>query len=417
VTVKILQGHVLDRLNDIAPNSVQVCVTSPPYYGLRSYGTEPQVWGGDAGCEHVFGDETTGKRRGTLNVGFNERWGNSPGDKKQEHAANLIVNNGSTCSCNAWRGELGQEPTLALYLDHLLMVFDAVKRVLRDDGCLFVNLGDSYDTNKSLYLMPPQFALMMKARGWIVRNDLIWAKTACMPESVTDRATRSHEYIFHFAKSARYFYDAEAVKEAQQGDGRRRGCVHSLTRADGTGRNDGGSEWQDNGSRNQRTVWTIGPEPLQDEHYAAWPTEIPRRCILAASSEKGQCPACGAPWRRVVERTGASNAANEKVSDYDVPGLAKGSSHDRVRRLSGGMGYEHVRRGTNNWQPSCSCIDAGDPIPQTVLDPFIGSGRTGIVADRLDRHCIGIELSPVNVAMSERLVRGDSPMFANVEVA
>lgn len=443
MTVKILVGHVLDRLRDLPDASVQCVVTSPPYYGLRAYGTEPQVWGGDAKCNHIFGDDSTKIRRGTLNVGFNERWGGSPGAKKQEHAAGLVVVTGSFCSCGAWRGELGQEPTLALYLDHLLAVFAEVWRVLRPDGTLWCNIGDSFNNRtkvrrsshqpalngyvdaewrdvaanggvrmsrtddglkeKDLMLVPFRFAIAMQQAGWWVRNDCIWAKTACMPESVTDRATRSHEYVFHFAKAARYYYDAEAVKEQSAEPDRVRN--DRIGGASGhTVRHSLGGMMQGVASRNLRTVWTLGPEPFSGSHFAVMPTEIPRRAILAGTSERGCCPRCGAPWRRVVEKCPESKPTTR--------GQQAWTAVTGQRDSRGGLPEREIV--TTGWSPGCAC-DAGPPVPCTVLDIFLGSGTTALVADRLGRDCIGIELNEVYAEMARKRIASDAPLFVKIE--
>ena len=284
MTVSIRVGHVLDKLAELPERSVQVCVTSPPYYGLRSYGTEPQTWGGDGSCGdggHEWGEEATRVVQ-QQSVAHGGQFGPKA---TAPNRPRTVVPTTSRRTSRSRKGTLpplprlarrtGQEPTLRspwlghrrrrvrLRRRHITEVFRAVKRVLRDDGCLFVNLGDSYaggkigNTNgtgattlgrwqgeaqaqwarrhgeavstanaslrkavpvglkpKDLMGVPWRVAFALQADGWYLRNDLIWAKTACMPESVTDRATRSHEFIFHFSKSARYFYDAEAVKEA-----------------------------------------------------------------------------------------------------------------------------------------------------------------------------------------------------------
>jgi DNA modification methylase len=225
VTVKVLQGHVLDVLAELPPKSVHVVVTSPPYWGLRAYGTPPQVWGAAEGCECEWGDEGVKSRRGTQ-VGANAQCGNT---QKRVCPPNLPT--GAYCTkCGAWRGELGSEPTLDLFVAHLVEVFAAVSRVLRDDGTLWVNLGDSYaskpNSNKTdrasqgngsgvfhvpaqrnfdarwaasqakpafarsglrdgdLCMAPARFALAMQAAGWRLRSEITLCKTAPMPESV-----------------------------------------------------------------------------------------------------------------------------------------------------------------------------------------------------------------------------------------
>jgi hypothetical protein len=156
--------------------------------------------------------------------------------------------------------------------------------------------------------------------------------------------------------------------------------------------------------------WLLGPEPSKLEHYAGFPTELPRRCILAGTSEKGACPACGAPWRRVVERE--ASAASRKHYAAATNGALL-NTHRGTVECPGG--YYPETPLTTGWTPSCSC-DAGDPVPQTVLDPFLGSGTTCLVAERLGRDSIGVELSPTYAEMACARIYGDAPMFASVEL-
>jgi len=298
-------------LADLEPESVQTCITSPPYWGLRDYGAE---------------------------------------------------------------GQLGLEPTPEEYVANLVAVFREVKRVLRDDGTLWLNLGDSYAG--SLHGKPPQVrddippslqsgsdlyttarggttvppgckpkdlvgipwmvAFALRADGWYLRSDIIWAKPNPMPESVTDRPTKAHEYLFLLSKSPRYFYDADAIREW-----------------DTTGHSDPGPRKQNGGGspeslrgdfrgefmlptagRNKRSVWTVATQPFPGSHFAVFPPKLIEPCILAGAAE-------------------------------------------------------------------------GD----TVLDPFAGAGTTGVVALRHDRDFIGIELNPEYAEMARNRIRDDAPLM------
>lgn len=403
MSVTILQGDVRDMLRTLPSESVQCVVTSPPYFNLRDYGVD---------------------------------------------------------------GQIGLEKTPSEFISALVDVFREVRRVLRPDGVCFVNLGDSYAGSgkgpsgkngigdqeqrqgftgvsakstlkgytagsqlknpilgggvgvagipaKNLLLIPQRFAIAMQDAGWIVRSQIVWAKRASMPESVRDRPTSAWEPIWMFTKSARYFWDQEAVRtpvaestiqRVSQNDGhpvyngnRQRGYpgapqTNDITKLDVA-----------NGA-NLRNFWLLGPEPSREEHYAAFPSEIPRRCILAATSEKGQCPACGSPLVRVVERT----AMEIKRSTW---GEGAGT-----RIAPSGTMVSPPSSRTTGWQPSCQC-DAGDPVPQTVLDPFLGSGTTALVADQLGRNAVGVELNPEYVEISRRRIYSACPMFTDVEVA
>lgn len=364
-TYRILTGDAIEQLKTLPDRSVQCVVTSPPYYALRDYGVP---------------------------------------------------------------GQIGLEDTPQEYVARLVEVFREVRRVLRDDGTVFLNLGDSYAASRSYQVpdnkhvdvgnnhgshvpsglkpkdmmgIPWRVAFALQDDGWWLRSDVIWSKANPMPESVTDRPTKSHEYIFLLTKSARYYWDQEAVKEeAVYEDHHNRYHTKSAKRvennknADNLAGNNAGLRglMNETSGRNIRTVWNIATEPYSEAHFATFPTEIPRRCIKAGTSEKGCCPSCGAPLLRVVERRDVDQKANEVIKHDGVHGLKAGTSHDRVRSLSGAT-YQYVRGATVGWQPTCDC-DAGDPAPCVVLDPFGGSGTTAAVAMELGQDAILCELNP-----------------------
>lgn len=392
--VEILQGHAIDVLKGLESESVHCCVTSPPYWGLRDYKLEPLVWGGDWGCEHEW-SEVAGQRKSTKgNNG--STLASSPNHDINARFDSVYA----FCACGAWRGSYGLEPTIDLYVEHTLEIFREARRVLRRDGTLWLNLGDCYATGagkvgdhpgggkqgtrwtgqhpgrmkqnglatnsgaalgpmsqpnrmpqaglkpKDLVGMPWRIAFALQADGWWLRSDIIWAKPNPMPESVTGRPTRSHEYIFLLTKSAKYFYDAEAIKEpaslgthertswktpdgwdTSNGDGGH-GSIHRAGREKGRKLAPAGSGIKNNGSmdaalavmpttRNKRSVWTLGAEPYSEAHFATFPTKLIEPCILA-----------------------------------------------------------------------------GSPVGGTVLDPFAGSGTVGKVSLELGRHAVLIELSP-----------------------
>lgn len=322
--VTLLHGHVLDCLRELPGESVQCVVTSPPYWALRAYGTEAQVWGGDAECLHTWGDERTVNLDAHRNKDFNERYGRPVGERQQEQARPGTVSQGSHCRCGAWRGELGHEPTPQMFVAHLVDIFREVRRVLKSDGVVFCNLGDSYSgsgkgpssenglskqhTNmgsligatpraeglkpKDLVLIPERFALAMQDDGWYVRSRIAWCKRAPMPESVRDRPTNAWEHIWMFTKSARYFWDADAVREpftlssvarASQNIEAQAGSL----RANGGAKTNGSMKMVGSVERgaNLRSYWLLGPEPTAAAHFATFPREIPRRCIAAATRE------------------------------------------------------------------------------------------------------------------------------------
>lgn len=355
VSTRIIVGDCLSALAALDSKSVQCCVTSPPYWGLRDYG---------------------------------------------------VV------------GQIGLEPTLGEYIARLVAVFDCVRHVLRDDGVLWLNMGDSYAAqrggrpmpaealaggqggfgaqdahrgraqeyqphrnvramglkHKDLIGQPWRLAFALQDAGWWLRSDVIWDKPNPMPESVTDRPTKSHEYVFLLAKSERYYYDAAAIAEpaatmpgtpdanGSTVSGGGHGCHHygdaipererrtnkqaesaaassASTERRMSGFNERWDAAEQNGTaplkRNARTVWRIATRPFAEAHFATFPPELPRRCIAAGS----------------------------RVGDL-------------------------------------------------VLDPFAGAGTTLLVADQMQRDAIGIELNPEYAAIARRRIVADAPLFA-----
>ena len=336
-------------------------------------------------------------------------------------------------------GQLGLEPTPDLFVARMVEVFREVWRVLRSDGVCFVNLGDSYAnqagertrsqsgecerpcavaTNlparslaglkpKDLCGIPWRVALALQADGWWLRSDIIWAKPNPMPESVTDRPTKSHEYVFLLTKSERYYWDAEAVREANLTESnlrdKRSEAFGSLARLTPNGK--GEHEWNNPFVRNIRTVWTIATESYPGAHFATYPRKLVEPCVKAGTSEKGCCPECGKGWERETEKKFVSlNSKRPNMTGQDNMQGWKGTTN----------GHTHVS--TTGWHPSCQCRDPIDdcvipPVPCIVFDPFAGSGTTGVVALALKRRFIGLDLSAEYLALAQdRVHRPHKPI-------
>jgi hypothetical protein len=452
------QGDCLAVLRSLPEGCAQCCVTSPPYFALRDYG-----------CE----------------------------------------------------GQIGLEVTPDAYVAKMVEVFREVRRVLRDDGTCWVNLGDSYSSGgrvtqfdpaesnlsrllggspgmagapvrpppvnglKPLDLLgtPWRVAFALQADGWYLRAECIWAKRSPMPESVNGwrwepcrrkvkgcakgggrgnaamlnaeqrhmsgmaegwlaewepcpgcprceangglvlrrgawRPTKAHEQVFLLAKTEGYFADAEAVREGNTEGTLRRlasGPVQPMGEAPKTRamRNDRGGVYAEANGRNMRSVLWLGPEPFPEAHFATYPPALVAPCIKAGTSERGCCPACGVPWARVVGRQQGDCEATERPKR-----TAGMDSPTSTLSLSGNGSREWAERGskilTLGWRPSCRCPKA-DPVPCLVLDPFCGSGTTGVVARRLGRRFLGVELKPQYADMARRRIAGDMPLFNTQE--
>lgn len=280
---------------------------------------------------------------------------------------------------------------------------------------------------KDLWGMPWRLAFALQADGWWLRSDIIWAKPNPMPESVTDRPTKAHEYVFLLTKRARYYYDADAVREPSQtigiNDGRvieysggPRSGFGQVKPEDETGltlRFD--KRYANPAGRNLRTVWTIPTEPFPEAHFATFPRRLVLPCIQAGTSAKGRCPNCGAPWERRIERDPTEQT--QKMADgWDTDPGAHGTFHRHGRQL-GETGKPVMAFRTIGWRPTCyhgdgreeTCLPFWDPVPCRVLDPFCGSGTVGVVARQCGRDFIGIELKPEYAEMARRRIEHPEP--------
>jgi DNA modification methylase len=427
------------------------------------------VWGGDAACAHEWGTEGSAHRGGPQGAS---------GDRitRDTSGADAVADRstGVFCQrCGAWRGHLGLEPTPDLYVQHLVSVFREVWRVLKPYGTAWLNLGDSYANDdkwggatggkhvaalhgntsigrarqstglksKDLIGIPWRVAFALQDAGWYLRSDIIWAKPNCLPESVTDRPTKSHEYVFLLTKSPDYFYDADAIKEPYDpesferykyafGGAKNQELTATETSGPGTRTHPIGMRpykglatkdydaagaqnpsdtkrrildgMENSFGRNRRTVWTINPAAYSGAHFATFPEKLVEPCLLAGTSAYGNCARCGSPWERQT-RT-ASNTDPEERRVALERAAAEGQHFDRHRAASGLHAYAPTVT-TLGWQPTCDCGSA-DVKPALVYDPFCGSGTVGEVAERLGRRWVGTDLAYQNLAKERTMQLG-----------
>ena len=277
---RIYHGHVIDVLRSLPAESVNCVITSPPYWNLRDYGTEDQVWGGNPDCPHRW----EVYRKTKVSQGYSDKSTlggfTNPETKGREMAKGETPRESYFCPCGAWKGEFGQEPSFELYVKHSVLIFNEVQRVLRKDGTLWLNLGDTFH-NANLVGIPWRVAFALQEQGWILRSDIIWHKNG-MPEAVKNRPTKAHEYLYLLAKSPQYYYGFEDVKEKAVYPAGTRAAKGSATRAGVKGVNARPPECAIySGLRNLRDVWSIHTEPTPEAHYATFPEKLVEPCVKA----------------------------------------------------------------------------------------------------------------------------------------
>lgn len=447
--MQIIHGDALTRLKELPDQSVQMVCTSPPYYGLRDYQTARWI-GGDTTCDHVSDRRWYTESTAAISSGGAFQQAGEANKERLKKGRWREHGNCIHCGAAYHDEQLGLEASPEQYVANLVAVLREVKRVLRDDGTLWLNLGDSYVTSsagsrgtkstlngaqtsasyverletthtmtldksklglpsKNLLLIPARVALALQADGWIVRSDIIWAKSSCMPESVRDRPTSSYEHVFLLAKQERYFYDGDAIRESYaeishsrykyemrdvDPDRRKPGVRNRIPETRKFDMNELG--------RNSRNVWLINNNKrFKGAHFATMPLQLAERCILAGTSEKGCCAKCGAPWRRVKETVRQSSWQDRKACGH-VSGIGSVSLQQQngntFDNRAGGFGDPKIER-TIGWQATCSCN--ADVVPCTVLDPFGGAGTTAYAALRHNRDAITIELNQQYCQMIE----------------
>lgn len=393
----ILCGHALAVIQTMRDESVDCVVTSIPYWGLRDYGTEHQVWGGKPKCRH--------------------RW---PEVQPRESAI---------CTrCGAWKGELGLEPTVQLFVEHIVEIFREIRRVLKKTGTVWVNVGDTYAGSwggqggpsnlsvvsadvyphrspankakrsglkpKDRAMIPARVAIAMQEDGWWLRDEIVWSKPNPMPSSVRDRTSPSHEMIYMFSKSRRYWFDKAAIAEPA--------ADASLARWDQDVENQVGSD-RAVGKTNGK-MKAVGDKPLpsgweNSPNYSGQDPRYPGREPKLPDNFKGSLP-----------------------GRKDGPGQDRRSKEDRDARRPmrsvrsvweiATQPYKRAHFATFPEEIPRRCILAGCPPSGVVLDPFAGSGTTLAVAVGLERRAIGIELNPEYIElMNERMIRVTPSLF------
>ena len=352
---EIICGSTLDVLKDMEAESIDCCICSPPYWGLRDYGID---------------------------------------------------------------GQLGLEPTFQLYIKHLLEIFDEVYRVLKKTGTCWVNIGDTYGGTgdkgnwrdpkykegrngqavainknapaKSLCNIPFRFAIGMTDHGWIQRNTIIWHKPSCMPSSAKDRFTVDFEYVFFFVKQKSYWFEQQFEAPVSKPVGTPQRDTRETHGVGGgnAGLNSAKAKAIALGTyqhRNRRAVWRINPQPFKDAHFAVFPEKLVEPMILAGCPRE-ICDSCGYAFNNETKR---EYITKREIVDLDNTKRARMNDKDQ-RRLRKNIAPDYTEKHIKQTK-KCNCN--APTHPGIVLDPFVGSGTTCLVARKLGRHYIGIDLN------------------------
>ena len=382
MNIDIYIGNCLETLQKMDDQSVNTCITSPPYWGLRDYNGEEE--------------------------------------------------------------QLGLEDTPELFVDNLVKVFREVKRVLKDDGTVWLNLGDTYSShkdckstaqslakgtqaevahvidkgrsvsrntkklkqaglkNKDLIGIPWRVALALQADGWYLRQDIIWHKPNPMPESVKDRCTKAHEYIFLLSKNVKYYFDYEAIKEDAVGNSPNNKKPHKHQGQPFSRTKENLVNIQAVEKRNKRSVWTVTTKPFKGAHFATFPMDLIEPCVLAGCPEK-ICSSCSKPYERVMQ----------KPKPLKVKRGRRAGTDDR---LIGGVLDKYNKENPPidlGLQKQCDC-NTNETKAGTVLDPFGGSGTTAIVANKHNRNAVMCELNKEYVGIAKERIINTLGMMSKI---
>lgn len=504
---KIHCSDALKFLRQMPSESVDMVLTSPPYYGLRAYGTTPLIWDGDKDCEHKWGKPISGAGKNNDQTAGDVQRGNTGSIDRDNRPDSHFCQ-----SCGAWKGELGLEPTFNLYVKHLCDIFDETRRVLKGKGTCWIVLGDSYSagggeyrkrhtqfgrivggegqslprklknySRKSLCCIPDRFRIeMIDNRDYILRNKIIWFKRNCMPSSSNSRFTIDFEDVSFFSKSNKTLYWTNektfklATKQPPGTQGKEnkdwewRTCPNcegkgkdkenkTCKRCKGKGKikysfwsghdyyfeqqfeelrdidrlthrlvdpSNTKKKWKRGEDRsgafginpktaeatrvrilergrNKRCIWNIPTSPFPEAHFGVFPEKLCETPILAGCPEF-VCKKCGNARIKIykeIKHELTENYAGQATKDYDSAHAQNPS--DTKRRVLESMSTEHKEIGYSD----CGCekeFEGG-----IVLDPFCGAGTTGLVALRLNRQFIGIELNSDYVRMAEERIANE----------
>lgn len=398
--IEILTGDAAEKLRELPACHFHCVITSPPYFGLRDYGVD---------------------------------------------------------------GQAGQEATPGEYVANMVRVFREVWRVLRDDGSLWLNIGDSYNgaktgntnggagsglkrdgrtedsrlkTNfdmgqnmakmvfhkrqaqgldaKNLLLLPQRLAIALQEDGWIVRQAVVWAKPNPMPESVRDRCTKSHEYFWHLVKQPQYHWDHYSMQEEGVYPAGTKAAKGSAARKEVAGANARPAEYKVySGKRNKRSVWTVTTKAFPGAHFATFPPDLIEPAIRASTSERGCCVACGTPWQRHTSR--GADAPHVEGSALDRFGTGKHGVHRKFGSVYQKWLDDNPLQ-TTGFSPSCECVENFFAVtaPCRVLDPFGGAGTTALVAAKHGLDATLIELNPAYVEIARRRLGLTADLYAGL---
>ena len=445
--IKYLEGNCIDKIKELEDNSIDCVVSSPPYFGLRDYGTA-QWQGGDLNCKHTINDGTYDPKKGTMV----ER-----PDRNSDKSKCI------KCGAKRIDEQFGLEKTYQDYIANTVKVFETFKPKLKDTATIWWNVGDSYASfrpmgtsdngqyksgltgnryathlklndigrsgktskvpgnhyrgrgkisgclkPKDLLMIPNRVAIALQEAGWYIRSEIIWHKPNPMPESVRDSPTSAHEKIWLITKNKKYYYDADAIKEPSITKNKPTKNLIQIKGADTPNIKKGGIRLTEKGTsphfpapnflKNKRNVWTVTTKPFRGAHFATFPKDLIEPCIKAGCPEK-VCFECKTPYKKNYKRQRIRRDELDPTDHRYRPNKYKGAYEEINGK--GDAGYQSSE--FIGFEKDCKCktdkFESG-----VVLDPFAGAGTTGLVAKENNRNAILIELNGEYLAMAKKRI-------------